>query len=189
MKHLAAALALVALAGFGRAAHAGGYVSVGVGADAGLSGEVAQHFTTDTNGSSGRVALGQRLGRFAIEVDLYGSDLQGTTALAGQQSYSSMTAGVAARYYFPLTGHLEAYGKGGLDKTWLVGNADNPATSYSGRGYDLGGGLQYTINGLLLGELALWVDYTHQSFTLHDDQKRDLGGGAQMLSIGISVGF
>lgn len=189
MNHLAAALALVAIAGFGSAAHAGGYVSAGIGADAGLSGEVAQHFTTDQNGSSGRVALGQRLGRFAIEVNLYGSDLQGITGLTGQQSYSSMTAGVNARYYVPLTGHLEAYGKAGLDKTWFVGNADKPATSYSGRGYDLGAGLQYTIHGLLLGELALWVDYTHQSFTLHDDVKRDLGGGAQLLSVGVSVGF
>jgi hypothetical protein len=154
-----------------------------------LSGEVAQQFTTDSSGSSGRIALGQRLGRFAIEVNLYGSDLKGTGGLAGAQSYSAMTAGVNARYYFPLTGHLEAYGKAGLDKTWFVGNADKPATSYSGRGYDLGAGLQYTINGLLLGELALWVDYTHQSFTLHDDVKRDLGGGAQLLAVGISVGF
>jgi hypothetical protein len=187
---VAVATAALAVGGLASVAHAGGYVSLGIGADAQLSGDMAQHFSTQTDDSgSARIALGQRLGRFAIEVSLSGTDVESRTARANFERYSATTAGVTGKYYIPLSGRLEGFGKLGLDKTWLVGEADDPATSYSGRGYSLGGGLQYTIESILLGSASIWVDYTHQSYELRDVERPDIGGGAQLVTVGVSLGF
>lgn len=191
MKHLVATLAALTLAGLGLAgtAHAGGgYVSLGIG-DATLSGDLATHFETTEDSSAGRLALGQRLGRFAFEISLYGTDMTSVTAVGARQDYSTASLGVAGKYYIPVAGNLEAYGKLGLDKTWVVGRADDPAVDYSGRGYNLGAGLEYGFSLSFLAQASIWLDYTTQRFSLHEDVKRDLEGGTQMLSLGLSIGI
>lgn len=190
MKQLCVALATIATLGASQYAHAGGYIAVGIGADASLSGDMAGHFTTDMDdGSSGRLAIGQRFGRLAVEAAIYGADIQSTTGLGGGASYSTVTLGVAGKYYIPVAGRLEAYGKVGLDKTYLVAGDDARASGYSGRGHNLGAGLEFGFQAGILGRAAIWLDYTHQSFELRNDGMRDLDGGAQLLTLGVSLGF
>jgi hypothetical protein len=195
MKLLAATLSALALAGLtivGSAgtAHAGGggYISLGI-SDATLSGDLATHFETNEDSDAGRLALGQRIGRFAFEIALYGTDMTSITAVGARQDYSTASLGVAGKYYIPLVGNLEAFGKLGLDKTWVVGRDDLPEVGYSGRGYNLGAGVEYGFSLSFLARASIWLDYTTQRFSLHEDTKRDLDGGTQMLSAGVSLGF
>lgn len=190
MKLFLAALSTLAVAGLASPAHAGGYISVGIGADAGLAGDMATHFTADhDDAGSGRIAIGQRVGNIAVEASLYGAALQSTTGLGDGADYATATAGVALKYYIPLSGRLEGYGKGGLDKTWLVADGDMRASGYAGRGYNFGGGIQFTFETGLLGSAAVWLDYTHQEFELREDGMRDLDGGTRLLTLGVSLGF
>jgi outer membrane protein W len=189
MKLVTAAAFLVGLTLSGTAhAGGGGYVSLGV-SDATLSGDLATHFETNEDSSAGRLALGQRVGRFAFEVALYGTDMKSVTGVGAGQDYSTFSLGVAGKYYMPITGKLEGYGKLGLDKTWVAGEADNPAVSYSGRGYNLGAGLEYGFSLSFLAQASVWIDYTVQRMSLTEPVKRDLDGGTQLLSLGLSVGF
>jgi hypothetical protein len=186
MRSLIAALALIA--GSAGAAHAGGYVAIGAGGDADLNGDLANHFTTEGT-SSGRLAVGQRFGPVALEAVLFGTDLQGASAMTGQGDYSTMSLGVDLKYYIPLAGNLEAYARGGLNKTWVVEGFDNAMDlGYSGRGWNLGAGLQYSFRLLPLLDAAIWADYNHQVMELHQEGRRSLAGGADMLTIGVSLG-
>lgn len=186
MRSFLAALAVVAASA--ATAHAGGYVAIGAGGDADLRGDLATHFTTE-GASAGRLAVGQRFGPVALEAVFFGTDLHGASAMTGQEDYSTMSLGVDLKYYIPLAGNLEAYVRGGLNKTWVVkGMHTEMDLGYSGRGWDLGAGLQYSFRLLPLLDAAIWADYNHQVMQLHQDGRQSLEGGANMLTIGVSLG-
>ena len=190
MKHLVPTSVLVlGLICAAPAARAGGaYISAGLGNGAGLSGSLDQNFDAKDT-SSGRLSLGQRVGPVALEASLFGSDLVGQTRMVGVGGdYSTLSVGVDLKYYVGLVGPLELYGKGGLNKTWLQAPG-NMRLNYDGRGWDLGGGLQFTID-LPVTMAAVWLDYTHQSTDLRDPARtRSLDGGLDMVSLGVSIGF
>lgn len=186
MRHLLAALAIVAASA--GAASAGGYVAIGAGGDADLGGDLDDHFTTEGT-SAGRLAIGERFGSVAIEAVLFGTDLAGTSGMTGQGDYSTMSLGVDLKYYIPLAGGLEAYARGGLNKTWVVEGFDNNMDlDHAGRGWDVGAGLQYSFRLLPLVEAAIWADYNHQVLELHSASRRTLDGTVDMLTIGVSLG-
>ena len=170
------------------AAHAGGgYVSAGVGGGAGLDGQLENTFTTD-EARSGRFSLGQRIGPVALEVSLLGAEMFGQNAYVGmREQYTALTAGVDLKYYVGLTGPLELYGKAGLNKTWLMEPAGS-SHDYDGRGWDLGAGLQFTID-TPAAMAAIWLDFTHLRTDLRDGESRALDGQMNMLTLGLSLGF
>jgi hypothetical protein len=187
MRHFLAAIAVIAASA--GAAHAGGYVAIGAGGDADLHGDLENHFTTE-GASAGRLAIGQRFGPLAVEAVLFGTDLHGASGMTGPgNDYSTMSLGVDLKYHIPLVGGLEAYGRAGLNKTWVVDGFDTTMDlGYSGRGYNLGAGLQYGFRLLPLVEAAIWADYNHQVMTLHEQGRASLEGGADMLTLGVSLG-
>ena len=177
---------LALVLGIAATAHAGGYVALGVGSDASLDGAVGDAYTADGSDNA-RLSFGQRTGPIAIEASLFGTGLQD----AAGTDHSTLALGVDLKYFIRLTGPIEGYGRIGLNKTWLRDSAgDQP--SLSGRGYDFGGGLQYSFRLLPLGDAAIWVDFTHQTMSLYGDAtsaQTALTGSAEMLTLGVSVGF
>ncbi len=189
MKHLSAltVIGFIALAA-PTAAHAGGYVGLGIGANAKLHGDFATHFNTaDT--SSGRIIIGHRTGPLAIEGSIYGTEVNSVTARVAGAETSVVAAEVALKYHFSLQGRLEAYVGAGLNQTWIADeNADVMDDGFSGNGYSASVGLKYNLTAIL-GKAALWLDYTHTEATLNHANRAELSGGARMLSIGLSLGF
>ena len=170
------------------AAHAEGYIGAGVGAGGDLGGELGSNFTTTDDTNSGRILVGERFGALAVEGSLFGSQLVGASNLTGQGDFTTVSLGVDLKYYLGLVGGLEGYGKIGLNTTWLTGS-DDSELNFSGRGQELGIGLQYTIN-LPLTQVGIWLDYTAQQTDLRDsDQRQTLDGTIEMVNLGVSVGF
>ena len=123
-----------------------------------------------------------------MEGAIFGSQLSGASSFVGEGDFTTLSLGLDLKYYLGLVGGLEAYGKIGLNKTWLSGPAANEDQSYQGRGQALGVGLQYTIN-LPLTEVGLWLDYTAQQTKLRDGDNQVLDGSLEMVNLGVSLGF
>jgi len=164
-------------------ASAGGYVSLGLGDDAGLHGDLATHFDTDSDTSHGRLAIGQRTGPFAIEASMFGTGLHGAGG-----DFRTVSLGVDAKYFYGLGGNFELFGKAGLNKTWLQ-NTDSDGGEASGRGKLLGVGVQYRFTTGLIGEAAVFLDLSRQFVELSDDQTATLDGEIDTMHIGLSVGL
>ena len=169
-------------------ANANGYVGLGVGSDSSISGELSNHFDTSDDTTNSRVVLGQRFGALALEASLFGSQLQGIGGMAGTDEYSTISLGVDLKYHVGLVGALEAYGKIGLNKTWLTGPETTESLSYEGRGEAMGLGLQYSFN-VAVTQVSLWADYTLQRTELRDGDRIALDGELGMANLGLSVGF
>ncbi len=181
--------ALLSLLAFGAGdAHADGYVGFGIGADAELTGEVSNHFTTGEDASSSRVLVGERFGALAVEGSIFGSQLRGASGFSGDGDFTTVSVGIDLKYYIGLMGGLEGYGKVGLNKTWLAGPEGMSEASHEGRGRSLGLGLQYNFN-IALTEVGLWADYTSQDTELRSDDGPLLDGNIEMMNVGVSVGF
>jgi hypothetical protein len=160
------------------AAAAGSYLSLGIGNRASIGGEPSAAVQSE-EGRSGRVAIGQRFGPLAIEAAVFGSEL-GTSPTGPDASLVSASAEV--KYHVTLSGGLELYVKGGLDHGWL--GVDGQGVVDEGQGTTVGGGLQYRVEPGLLGNAAIWLDYTHQEI--------ELAGGTTtlgMANLGVSVGL
>jgi hypothetical protein len=165
-------------------ASAGGYVSLGIGDGADLHGDLAQSFDTDDSTSHGKFAIGQRTGPFAIEALVFGTDLIAPNGA----DYSTLSFGVDLKYFYGLGGNFELYGKGGLNKTWL--RDDGESGDFSGRGKQLGLGLQYRFTTGLIGEVAVWLDLTRQYVELSDSETQSqLDGEIDTMNLGLSVGL
>lgn len=189
---LALATATLILTAAG-AASAGGYVGLGFGSDAHISGDMGEHFDADGE-SSGKFLLGQRLGNFAIEASFFGTDMNGISSLtrfSGTDSYTSSSVGIDVKYHFGLLGPIEGYVRGGLNKTWIGAAAgEETILDYSGRGMNLGGGAQYRF-GIVPGwDAGVFLDYNHQTIELTDPDRPwiDTEGAIGTLSIGVTVG-
>ena len=101
-----AAALLVATIATPAEADADRYVSVGIGTGAVLGGDLADFFETE-GAKSGRIAVGQRFGMFGLEASMFGSDMTGDSNFTGRGDHSTLSLGVAGKYYVPLS-RLEA---------------------------------------------------------------------------------
>jgi hypothetical protein len=169
------------------AAHADGYLSLGVGSRAALSGELGSQFQSPGI-SAGRLALGYRSKSLAIEAVAFGNGL-GTMTSDADMATASL--GVDLKYYLHLALGIECYARGGLHRTWLAqsGQAQSLMTGYQGNGHVLGGGLQYAFESLPLDEAAVWADYSRQAFKLANEAQQSMSGTADVITVGVSIGF
>lgn len=168
--------------------HAGGYVSLGVGSDASLHGEVSAGAESEDL-QIGRLALGHRIGPWALEAAVFGTNLEldDTQMDTLRAQNESLAVGVGAKFHLGLVGPLEGYGRVGVHKTWISLAGSNTDMEYTGNGYDLGGGLQVSFRLIPVLHAALWLDYTRQVSTVS-------AGGAEaeatanMITAGITLG-
>jgi hypothetical protein len=184
-------LAFLAAAALASPARAGGYVSAGLGGGASLEGSLARNFDS-TDHDSGRISLGHRLGPVAVEASYFGAGMTGVNQFTSRDGWSTRTLGVDLKFHIGIIGPLETYLKLGLNKTWLDA-PDSRDLEFSGRGWDVGAGLQYNFD-LIAAGTAIWLDYTHQDTELRDAEVRDadrrrLDGSLGLLSLGVAVTF
>jgi len=160
-------------------AHAGGYVSLGISAD-------NSQTTPDTPQADmtiSRLAVGHRLGPWAVEARAFGND---TSTMAGETS--SMALGVGVKLHLGLLGPMEGFVHAGVHQAWIT----DGDSEYTGYGYDYGGGLQLAFRLIPVLHGAVWVDYTRQA----EDEYRiadampgaDTDGMADMLTVGVTLG-
>jgi hypothetical protein len=186
MRIFTATLLATLLAGLS-AAHADGYVALGVGSRAALSGELGSQFQSEGI-SAGRLALGYRSGNLAIEAAAFGN---GLGPMTGDADVATASLGIDLKYYLHLVLGLEGYGRAGLHRTWLAqsGQAESLMTGYQGNGHVLGGGVQYELEHLLLHGAAVWADYSRQKFDLANEAQQSMSGTADVITVGVSLGF
>lgn len=174
-------LAASILAASSGVASAGGYLGIGIGT-------APTAHSDDTmlgnDGRSGRLVLGQRFGNLAIEGSLTGftlADQRGNT-------FDTRQLGVAGKLNLPLQDRFEAYGRFGLQRTWV--SANQAGVDSSGDGYLMGAGIEYRIN-LGVGSGSLWMDYSYNNASLVSDgdaaMKSDLT--TRMWMLGVTIGI
>lgn len=193
-------LSLAIVLGAAQSAHAGGYLSVGLGADALLGQDFRENFDAKAM-TLGRVSVGARFGSFAIEGVMFGADLRATSMqILGQtpdsqgDDFSTTSLGIEGKYYFKLFSGIEGYGKLGINRTWLTADAtvENPP-EYQGQGYTVGAGLQYGLKVLPSIGASIWLDYNRQMVSLDEVNLSnvslpDLQGSSNMITIGLTLG-
>ncbi|HVV84893.1 MAG TPA: hypothetical protein VHE35_17635 [Kofleriaceae bacterium] len=155
-------------------ASAGSYLSLGLGGEPALQGDLKVAATGD-QGGNGRFALGERFGRLAIEASL---------SRFGLADSEATVAGIHLRLAFPLGSHLAAYGRLGAERLWL-GDSQMTTVSGTGSGYVGGGGLEYRVTAPLLGQASLWAELSQDEFTTEDGAE----GGVRLWTLGASVGL
>ncbi len=180
----------------------GFYFREGLGTGA-VHGELGDFF--DAGGVIGRIAVGRRMDRLAIEATLDLADLTGRRRFAGT-AYTAVSWGLTARYLFPLSQHVDLYLRGGLDRTelTLVGWQDRArGADYGGRGINYGAGAQVKGKVRALGFLfwplfftgvgpkvnaGFWFDTGGHRVRLHHPRWRSLDGTVTSWSLGFAVG-
>src|SRR5438067_2231494 len=108
---LRASLVLASLLALPAAAHAGGYVSAGIGTAPSLGGDVSTTFSGDGH-NSGRVALGRGFGPISLEAGIAGFGV--STAGMSTTAYSAQ---VSAAAHAPLFLGVDLVARGGLERT------------------------------------------------------------------------
>jgi hypothetical protein len=179
-------LVVAALAIVPSIAHAGGYVSAGVGGSAALRGELSSEFDSSEH-ESARLAVGQRIGPIGLEAAYWSAGLTGVSGFAAGEDWTSRTLGLDLKYFFTLIGPLAAYPKLGVNHVFLDG-PEFGLSDHGGSGWALGGGLEYRFVDLPMANASVWGDYTHHDATLHDGD-REVSGSMGLASLGLSVGF
>jgi hypothetical protein len=173
-------LLVAAVLASGPVASAGTYIGLGIGTAPSIGNDTIPRPAND--GRSGRLVLGQSfglpIGRLAIEGEANRFDF-----LFNGEGYDSTMLGVDLKYSFPLGNSFEAFGRLGLERTWLSGG---DATDYggSGDGYYFGLGFEYRI--AVFG--SLFVDYERQSSTIDmDASSNSYGQTAGMFTLGATI--
>jgi hypothetical protein len=153
---LAAILVAATVAATGTVASAGTYLGLGIGTAASPGGDIAM--TSSDGNRSGRLVLGTRFGHLSVEGagSRYG-------LFRGNTPYDGTQMAVALKYSLPLGNNFEAYGRGGLERTWL--STDTSAADFAGNGWLLGGGFEYRMN-LGVTAASVFVDYEHSDTDL-----------------------
>lgn len=150
------------------AAHAGSYVSGGLGTSPDVGGDVSVMLDTEGH-NTGRLVLGQKIGPAAIEGGLSGFHIDTGTAV---------TASVALKLQTQISGALGLFARGSLDHTWV--SADT--MELDGTGHTLGLGLDYGVSALADG--GLWLELDRQYLDL-DGSK----GTADTVMLGLRFGL
>ena len=175
-----AGLVAALLLGTSSAASAGGYLGLGVGTAPATSGDMS--FAED--GRSGRLQIGYRFGRLAVEglgsrYDLIRND---------GHLYTGTTLAVAGKYNHELGDKFEAFGRAGLQRTSLDVETSNEP--FDGNGWLIGGGFEYRVNLGVVGG-AIFVDYTIARTGLKSDLRGDMEFGmtSRTWTLGATVAF
>lgn len=177
---LASTIAILTL-GLAGTAVADTYLGLGIGTEAPITGSLGDAFSTD-DATHGRLVLGKRFGKLAIEGSIFGTEM-----FNGGQEAAIAALGVDLKYHLPLASNFEAYVKGGLHKAYVQSDTDGRLDEFEGQGHQYGAGLQYRFN-MAVSSAALWLDYSRTQFDVADEGA-ELGGTAKMLQIGVSIGF
>lgn len=159
-------------------AHAGGYVSAGIGGAPELGGEL--HNLSGEGHNSGRLALGHGFGALALELGVTGYGVTGTMPGGGSVDGEALSASLSGKLSGGLVGNLDAFLRGGLQRTWI---RTSSMDDLDGQGYVLGIGLDYTFP-----LAALWLELDREFLDLTQGAGQ-YQGTADTLMAGVRVGI
>lgn len=169
-----ALLTATLLAASATTASAGSYLSLGVGGDPAIQGDLSAAIDGDGEGGNGRLAIGQRLGRLSLE---------GSLSRFGFGDAEATAAGVHLKLGIPLDGAFGAYLRGGLEHVWLGAEGDRLGDT-TADGVVGAIGLEYRLEAPILGEASIWGELSENRF------ENDAGeGGARLWTLGFSLGL
>jgi len=171
------AVALVAAAA--STASAGPYLGLGIGTSASPSGDL--EMTSSDGNRTGRLILGTSFGRFSVEGA--GSRF---SVYRGKYPYDGSQLAVAGKYSLPLGDQFEAFGRLGLQRTWL--STDVNQADWQGNGWLAGAGFEYRFKVSGVGASA-FVDYQYANANLVDQRSTNVerGMGVGMWTLGATV--
>lgn len=155
-------------------ASAGSYLSLGLGGDPVLQGELMTAADGGGDGGNGRIALGQSFGRLALEGSLSRFALATDDATA---------AGAHVRLTLPIDGAFGIFGRFGLERVWLGAEGERIGDR-TADGYVGALGLEYRLQTPLLGEAAIWGELSQDKL---DTSAGEIG--ARLWTLGLSVGI
>lgn len=155
-------------------AHAGTYVSLGMGGVIDGKGALSAPAELDSETPQQRLAVGQNLGRLAIEASV---------GRVGLGAGDARIVGLHGRLGLPLDGHLSGYVRVGVERAWVRGL--DARLGDSGSGLVGGVGLEYRISAPLLGEAAIWAEVAQDDLTFDND----VTGGLRTWTLGASLGL
>lgn len=167
-------LAAALLAASASTAAAGSYLSLGLGGDPAIQGEFSAAADGDGEGGNGRLALGQRFGRLALE---------GSLSRFGFGPEEATAAGVHLRLGIPIDGGFGGYVRGGLEHLWLGAEGERLGTA-TADGIVGGIGLEYRLEAPLLGEASIWGEVSQNRFETPMGES-----GARLWTLGFSLGI
>lgn len=170
-------LATLAVAASASVACAGTYVGLGIGTAA--SGSSDQSGDVEGVERSGRLMVGTRFSKVSIEGQASRFDLGFRSS-----SYDATQLGLGLKLSFPLGHHFEAFGRGGIERTWL--SSPNGMYDADGNGWFLGGGFEYRLN-LGLTAASLFVDYQRSSTDFTNDRMSQFDATASMWTLGATL--
>lgn len=176
-----AALAVILLAASSGVASAGGYIGLGVGTGPALGSDAGDDLF-ESIGRSGRLVIGSRFSRLSIEGALGGFDMN----WANTGKTDVYQGAVAGKLSLPLGDGFEAFGRLGVQRTWL--STDRDETDLAGNGMLVGGGIEYRFSAGI-GAASLWLDYQYTSADLESSNGNTLELSARMWTLGISIGI
>lgn len=173
------AVALVAAAA--ATASAGPYLGLGIGTAASPSGEIPMG--ANNGNRTGRLLGGMQWGHFSIEGEAARFGMY-----AGSAPYDGTMLAAAAKYSLPLGDQFEAFGRAGLQRSWL--STDTTAPDYVGNGWLLGAGFEYRLTVAGTGA-SVFVDYQRTGVGLLNQNNmktiRDEGFGLWTLGATVSL--
>lgn len=173
------ALALVLVAATASAASAGSYLGLGIGTAPATS-TSTDLMATEADGRSGRLLLGIRLARLSLEGSVGRFDL----VVNNQHDFKNTMLGAGLKYNLPLGDNFEAFGRGGVQRTYLN---EVMADRYdvAGNGYYLGGGVEYRVEFLLGG--SIFLDYQYATATVDSETLWSFDVSNRMWTIGLTL--
>lgn len=182
---LAAVVALSLLA-LPAAAHAGGYVSAGIGTAPQFGGDLDDGYSGKGHNSA-RVMVGKQFGIVGLEAGVAGFGFSGVSQDTGDTATGARmyNAQLAITVTLPLMTKLDGYLRGGIEKAWASGEA-NAGIDISGSGYLIGAGVAYSLG---VHDAALWAELGHEMVSYDHTNNPTREGTVDALMVGVKFGF
>jgi Outer membrane protein beta-barrel domain len=174
-----AVLVATGLLAISTTATAGGYLGLGLGAQPGVNDQMAM--STPPVGRSLRGLAGLRLGKLSLEGAINGFDV---IARGAERPLYQLSG--ALKLNLPLGDNFEAFGRAGLERTWL--DVDDARYNLTGDGFLAGGGFEYRLDAIL-ASASLFVDYTVHHATLEDARNNKLDEISRIWALGFTIGI
>jgi hypothetical protein len=174
-----ALLVSASLVALSTTASAGGYVGLALGTQPAVNDDLEDLATP--NGRSLRGLGGFRFGNVSVE-----GAVNGFGVVTGRGEHNVYQLSVAAKLNLPLGNGFEAFGRAGLERTWL--NLDDDRYNMSGDGYLVGAGFEYRLD-FVLTSASIFVDYTIHRATLEDGAAREIDATTRVWGLGVAIGI
>jgi len=177
MKYAAlTATTVVAMSG---PASAGVYLGLGLGTKP-MVDDAMENVGTPSSQSL-RGLVGARLANVSLEGAVNGFGMA-TQRSGGHTVYQ---ASAALKLSIPIVSQLEAFGRGGLERTWL--NMGEDQANLRGDGFLAGVGLELRLN-LVVASLSVFADYTVHRTSLESTLDK-FDSTLQMVGVGVTMGI